>query len=742
MVHQLSSYRAREIDAQFQNLDNRLDQVSEDLERAEGNATALQDVQRAIQKDRRDLQDLRQIVVAVEYNLQRQKHLAGPGDRVKGLLRNMEKMLAAVMQGTKGSQVQTSKAPISEGGLEENNNRFGNMVNFTIVNGQIYTPGLAIVDAPQPNTPLGGDNLQVAIDVSGNGQLPWPASTKPDSSTRFHDITLFLTSESHNFTISNGTKPASNTSYVGPVLDLEPSSTVKHVNWIWPECLVGDGSGSKDSARGAYNISMHQSFRWNGTDYYTVFDLPISVTNSISKSDDRIDCDLLENKLLSAAEIDKSSDSLPGQPWVEDGVSTTVSSSNATQTGAASSLPMTIFSASRRVLRNRIARALIIIFAIWNLVEIHVIQRRIYEIDHVLRHRPQNQERIYIASINWNNELILRSHWSKALTQLVLKLGRENVFISIYESGSYDNTKGALRELDWELERMRVPRNITLSPVTHEDELAAPARGEGWIRTPDGKKQLRRVPYLARIRNLSLLPLQDLARQGITFDKILFLNDVVFTPNDVLGLLNTNDGEYAAACSLDFSKPPNHYDTFALRDSKGHEPIMQTWPYFSSAASRDAIKNMSPVPVASCWNGMVAMPASPFIASEPLRFRGIPDSLAKYHLEGSECCLIHIDNPLSIEKGVYLNPLVRVGYSGAAYAAIHPMMNWLSAKRVLQGLWVNQLRRLGITSWLKEVIVRRRLDSWRALNIGNEERGELCIINEMQVLHRYGWAHV
>lgn len=287
---------------------------------------------------------------------------------------------------------------------------------------------------------------------------------------------------------------------------------------------------------------------------------------------------------------------------------------------------MTIFSASRRVLRNRIARALIIIFAIWNLVEIHVIQRRIYEIDHVLRHRPQNQERIYIASINWNNELILRSHWSKALTQLVLKLGRENVFISIYESGSYDNTKGALRELDWELERMRVPRNITLSPVTHEDELAAPARGEGWIRTPDGKKQLRRVPYLARIRNLSLLPLQDLARQGITFDKILFLNDVVFTvrlksltfcqicllttalfvdqPNDVLGLLNTNDGEYAAACSLDFSKPPNHYDTFALRDSKGHEPIMQTWPYFSSAASRDAIKNMSPVPVASCWNGM------------------------------------------------------------------------------------------------------------------------------------------
>ncbi|CAI7660629.1 unnamed protein product [Penicillium crustosum] len=404
---------------------------------------------------------------------------------------------------------------------------------------------------------------------------------------------------------------------------------------------------------------------------------------------------------------------------------------------------MTILSASRRVLRYRIARALIIIFAIWNLVEIHLIQHRIYEADHtVLRHRPQKRERIYIASINWNNERILRSHWSKALTQLVLKLGPENVFVSIYESGSYDNTKGALRELDWELERMRVPRNITLSPVTHEDELAAPARGTGWISTPGGKEQLRRVPYLSRIRNLSLLPLQDLARQGITFDKVLFLNDVVFTPHDVLELLHTNDGEYAAACALDFSKPPNYYDTFALRDSKGHEPIMQTWPYFSSAASRHAMKNMSPVPVTSCWNGMVAMSASPFIASPPLRFRGIPDSLAKYHLEGSECCLIHTDNPLSVEKGVYLNPLVRVGYSGAAYKAIQPMMNWLSVKRIIQGLWVNRLRRLGVTSWLKEEVVRRRLNRWRALSTGNEEHGELCIINEMQILHRYGWAHV
>jgi hypothetical protein len=37
------------------------------------------------------------------------------------------------------------------------------MGNFTIVNGQIYTPGLAIIDAPQPNTPLGGGKSTAPI---------------------------------------------------------------------------------------------------------------------------------------------------------------------------------------------------------------------------------------------------------------------------------------------------------------------------------------------------------------------------------------------------------------------------------------------------------------------------------------------------------------------------------------------------------------------------------------------------
>jgi hypothetical protein len=45
---------------------------------------------------------------------------------------------------------------------------------------------------------------------------------------------------------------------------------------------------------------MHQSFRLNGSDYYTIFDLPIQVTNSIPDSGMRPTCDSLNNKLLPA----------------------------------------------------------------------------------------------------------------------------------------------------------------------------------------------------------------------------------------------------------------------------------------------------------------------------------------------------------------------------------------------------------------------------------------------------------
>lgn len=215
--------------------------------------------------------------------------------------------------------------------------------------------------------------------------------------------------------------------------------------------------------------------------------------------------------------------------------------------------------------------------------------------------------------------------------------------------------------------------------------------------------------------------------------------------NDVLHLLNTNDGEYAAACSMDFAKPPKYYDTFALRDSDGHEHATQVWPYFRSRKSRHAMKANRPVPVSSCWNGMVAMPADPFYSEKPLRFRGIPDSLSQFHLEGSECCLIHSDNPVTLNKPVLLNPAVRVGYNPDAYRAVHPEDGVLfTTWEIFTLLWQNRLTRWTKTPAVKEWVVNRRVKAWRSQNPAEErkEDGWFCLINESQVLVWNGWAHI
>lgn len=137
------------------------------------------------------------------------------------------------------------------------------------------------------------------------------------------------------------------------------------------------------------------------------------------------------------------------------------------------------------------------------------------------------------------------------------------------------------------------------------------------------------------------------------------------------------------------------------------------------------------------------MPAEPFLSQPPLRFRGISDSLAASHLEASECCLIHIDNPLhTAQKRAYVNPQVLVGYSSDAYAAMHPQQLLLSSWRIFTALWENRICRWTTSPWLKEWRVRRKVEEWRTLSELHQEAGDICLVNEMQVLAENGWAHV
>lgn len=353
-----------------------------------------------------------------------------------------------------------------------------------------------------------------------------------------------------------------------------------------------------------------------------------------------------------------------------------------------------------------------------------------------------NHGRIFIASMHWNNEEILRSHWNNAVLELVEHFGPSNVFVAVLESGSWDNSKGALRDLDSNLASLDVAHSIVLEDTMHTDEVArTPSVNEtGWILTSRGRKELRRIPYLANIRNRVMAEMHRHSEAtGKRFDKVLWLNDVVFNTEDILTLLSTNDGHYAAACSLDFSKPPAYYDTFALRDILGSKTVSPQWPYFFSGASRSALVSGDPVPVQACWNGMVAMDPEPFYATPPLSFRGVPDSLADFHLEGSECCLIHADNPLSQTKGVYINPNVRVGYSWVAYETVNSFLNWPSPFDRIVGIWKSRLATIpAMLRYASErMTVRKRVSRW-----GADEPGEFCLVNEMQVLVENGWKHL
>jgi hypothetical protein len=122
------------------------------------------------------------------------------------------------------------------------------------------------------------------------------------------------------------------------------------------------------------------------------------------------------------------------------------------------------------------------------------------------------------------------------MLDLVRYFGADNVYISIIESGSWDDTKGSLRDLDVELEKLGEERSIEMLESTHKDDVERipEANEEGWIWTSRGKKRLRRIPYLAKIRNGVMQKLKQLAERTYgqgkrSFDKILWINDVIFT---------------------------------------------------------------------------------------------------------------------------------------------------------------------------------------------------------------------
>ncbi|EJD47852.1 hypothetical protein AURDEDRAFT_163313 [Auricularia subglabra TFB-10046 SS5] len=127
-------------------------------------------------------------------------------------------------------------------------------VTAQLHNGQYFSRGLSIVDAPNPGSPYrAGSNMPIAVDVSGNGQLSAHKDTSID------ELHIYLVSAQTNANFSVAADDA--------FLSGEEGSTVKHLDFIAPECVPA----------GSYNLTFYEVSTYQGQSYFAITPLPVEI---------------------------------------------------------------------------------------------------------------------------------------------------------------------------------------------------------------------------------------------------------------------------------------------------------------------------------------------------------------------------------------------------------------------------------------------------------------------------------
>lgn len=298
----------------------------------------------------------------------------------------------------------------------------------------------------------------------------------------------------------------------------------------------------------------------------------------------------------------------------------------------------------------------------------------------------------FIAGNLYNNGDIL-PHYISQVDTFINLVGPENVFVSIVEDHSIDTTVELLLAWQRDLQARQVRHRVLTS-----FNMPNPA-------------SVDRIQKLAYLRNAALQPYFQLNLPLPPNSKVIFLNDILFFSQDLVTLINTDQGNYDIACGTDYDGI-GMYDTWVLRDILG-QFTSSVYPIFTRSSDQAKWLRLEPVEVYSCWNGVVTFNHdivyhhfnSQLVTHNPFT------SLTKFHPQpppprptttnptgvrfrsrttidecySSECLLIFKDlRQLHPRLIVKINPLVKVGYQFRYYFLWKELLNWSGLRYLLK----------------------------------------------------------
>ncbi|KAJ6588303.1 capsular associated protein [Mycena capillaripes] len=279
-----------------------------------------------------------------------------------------------------------------------------------------------------------------------------------------------------------------------------------------------------------------------------------------------------------------------------------------------------------------------------------------------------SSEHKYFFAINLYNSFDVIPDLFATLFRVAAILGYHNVYVSIYENGSTDQTKALLRIFD-ALTRS-VGMRITIRTST---------RTRGAFN--------HRIEYLAEVRNAAFVPLHELRdAENEFFDTIVFMNDILPCVDDLLELIwQSRRNNAGITCAADYMYhdeigAPVFYDNWVARDING--TALENAPFeaiFHHPPSSDRFQKHLPIQVQSCWNGIAVLDPAPFYLPPHVRFRMA--RIAENECSASECSLICNDYWDAGYGRIMMVPRVKLAYDHRVFDIIHPSRRNLTAIR-------------------------------------------------------------